>query len=155
MVPLGPAPGLVWASIGSRLGALIVDAVLMGVLFFVAAFLADAAGATRDMYDRIQYSAGGYAILWTWVAIALVYHPLSWWRFGGTIGQRALHLRVVRDVDGRRLHLGQTIMRYLVWFACMFTIILAILAAIFGDSDPRKRAWPDEAAGSVVVKSLF
>ncbi len=154
VVPIGPAPGLMWASIGSRLGALIVDAVLVVVAFFVMALIAET-DSTRDMFDRVQYGRFGYALIWAWVLFALVYHPFCWWRFGGTPGQRILHLRVLRDADGQRLRLGQTVLRYVVWFACMLTVILAILAAIFGDSDPRKRTWPDEAAGTVVVKSLL
>jgi uncharacterized RDD family membrane protein YckC len=148
-------PGVVWASVASRLGALIVDAVVVVAAFVVASLVASGFGTTRDVYDDVQFSTAGYVVLWIWVCFFLIYHPMFWWRLGRTPGQMAFHLRVVREADGRRLHFGQTLLRYVVWFACMLTIVLAVLAAIFAASEPRKRAWHDEGAGSVVIKPMY
>jgi uncharacterized RDD family membrane protein YckC len=63
-------------------------------------------------------------------------------------------LRVVREVDGLPLRIGAVVLRYVIWFACMLTVILAIIAAIMADSEPAKRAWHDEASGSVVIRPL-
>jgi uncharacterized RDD family membrane protein YckC len=154
-VPTGPAPGVAWAGVGSRFGALVIDAVLIGGSFFVAAILA-ASLSTRTGDGAVTgYSTAGAVLLWLWVLFFLVYHPLCWWRFGHTAGQRAMGLRVVREVDGLPLRLGAVVLRYVIWFGCMLTVILAIIAAIMADAEPTKRAWHDEASGSVVIKPLY
>ena len=155
LAPIGPMPGVVWGSIGSRLGALIVDAVVMVAAFVAASMVATGLGTTRDVNNDVQFSAAGMAVLWIWVGFFLIYHPMFWWRLGRTPGQMAFHLRVVREADGRRLHFGETLMRYVVWFGCMVTVVLAVLAAIFAASEPKKRAWHDEGAGSVVIKPIY
>jgi len=152
--PPGPTPGVAWAGIGSRFGALVIDAVFMGALFFLAALLAAALGMRDNYYGETEYSTASAIVLWIWALFFLVYHPVCWWRFQCTLGQRALGIRVVREADGRPLGLGSVILRYVVWFVLMLTVILAIIAAIVADGDPARRAWHDEASGSVVIKPL-
>ena len=72
--------------------------------------------------------------------------------FQGTIGQRALGIRVVRAADGKPLGIGATIIRYILFAVFTCTIIIGIIAAIAGADDPAKQTWMDKAAGSVSVK---
>ena len=150
----GPMPGVAWAGVGARFGALLLDTVLAVVSFVIVSVVVSSLNPTYDYAGRIEYSPAGYAVLWAWVGCFLLYHPFCWWRLEGTPGQRAVGLRVVRESDGRPLHLSQVVLRYVIWFTCNLTVILAIVAAIMADSEPRKRAWHDEAAGSVVIKPL-
>jgi uncharacterized RDD family membrane protein YckC len=139
--------------VAPRFGALVIDSILMIGSFFLVSILA-AAFSTRAADGSVTYSTAGSVILWTWVLFFLVYHPVCWWRFGHTAGQKAMGLRVVREVDGLPLRIGAVVLRYVIWFACMLTVILAIIAAIMADSEPAKRAWHDEASGSVVIRPL-
>ncbi len=148
----GPTPGVAWAGIALRFGALIIDAVILLVAFFVAAIVASAFGEP-DPYTGTT-PTGYTAVLLLYFVFFLVYNPICWWRFAGTLGQRAVGIRVVREADGRRLGLGASILRFVVMFVCMITVILAIIAAIAADADPAKRAWQDEASGSVVIKPM-
>ena len=100
-----------------------------------------------------QFATGGRILSYGWLAFFLLYHPACWWAFGATLGQKATHLQVVRDSDGQRLTLGAVVIRYIVWFVLMLTVVLAVVAAAIGTGEPRKRTWPDEAAGSVVIKA--
>jgi uncharacterized RDD family membrane protein YckC len=130
----------------------------MLVALFIAALIAEAFGVQRINYGYGEtdavYSTGATAAYLCWFILALAYHPTCWWAFQGTIGQRGLGLRVVRAEDGTSLGVGATTIRYLVWLVCQLITIIAIIAAAMASDNPRKQAWWDEAAGSVVVHRL-
>jgi uncharacterized RDD family membrane protein YckC len=153
MQPAGPFPGIAWAGVAVRLGALMLDTIIAAVAFVIASLIASAF-STRGLDGRIEYEPAGYAIIWLCVLAVFLYQPLCWWRLGATLGQRALGLRIVRDSDGLPLHLGAVIMRYVVWFVLMLTVVLAIIAAVVAAENPAKRGWHDEASGSVVIKRI-
>jgi uncharacterized RDD family membrane protein YckC len=147
----GPAPGLTWASIGTRIGALLIDAGVMFVALLAAGLIAQAFGI-QEYATRSVYSTGAtvtYLLLFLFV---LAYHPTCWWAFQCTIGQRALGLRVVRASDGGSLGVGETTIRYLLFAICTATIIPGVIAAAVAGDKVDKRTWWDDAAGSVVVK---
>jgi uncharacterized RDD family membrane protein YckC len=135
-----------------RFGALVIDLVFIIVSLFVAALIAAPFGDRNPITG--DYSAAYYIVIWTWFFMSLLYSPFCWWRFGCTLGQRAVGIRVVREADGLRLRIGAVVLRYVVWFVCLLTVILAVIAAIMADAEPAKRAWHDEASGSVVIKPM-
>ena len=147
----GPMPGMVWAGMGIRLAAVIIDTVLLFVFFVVGTAIANAVGYTEYGPDA-GYTPPAAAILWIAAGICLAYVPVCWRLFRGTPGQRAVRLRVVRAADGETLHAKAILVRYLVWCLCIWTVIIGIVVAIVAAGDPEKRAWPDSASDSVVVK---
>ena len=151
-VPAGPAPGLSWGGIGVRFGALVIDAVIVFVAAVIAGLLSDAAGIRHYADGYTSYSSGAIAIEWIFILLAVCYHPACWYAFGGTVGQRALGLRIVRASDGGKLGLGAVLIRYLIFAVCTGTVILGIVAAAMANEDPFKRAWHDNAGRSVVVR---
>ena len=155
--PEGPLPGVAWAGIGHRFGALLIDAAIMFGALMTASVLA-AAWASRyyvgDSSDSVTYSTSSTAIIVAWVLFLFLYHPVCWYLFGGSIGQRALGLRILRAADGRRLGLGSILVRYSIFAICTATVIPGLIAAAMAADDPFKRAWHDEAARSVVVRRL-
>lgn len=153
VVQPGPMPGLAWAGIGIRLGALIIDAVVALVIVVGGTVIADQCGVTQVGNASI-YSPAAIAVSWIWIGILLAYVPTFWWVFRGTIGQLMLGLQVVRAADGKKLGIGATTIRYIVWLLCTCTILIGIVASIVAADKPDKRAWPDDASGSVVVKRV-
>jgi len=154
-IQFGPAPGLVWGGIAPRFGALVLDAVVMFVTLIVASIVASAFGIHYyhdGIYEQTVYSTGASATYLVWFIFFLGYHPTCWWAFQGTLGQRALGLRVVRESDGGSLGVGMTTIRYLLWAVCQVVVIPAIIAAAMANDNPRKQTWWDDAAGSVVVR---
>lgn len=147
--PFGAAytPG----GIGVRLGALLIDAAFV----FASMLLVDLLLILVDGPSTVgDATPAAVAISLLWVFFVLSYHPASWYVFDCTLGQRALGLRVRRQWDGQSLGFGAVNVRYLVF--CVETLIfpLGIIAGAMAANDPMKRAWHDEAAGSVVVKRL-
>ncbi len=145
--PPGPGPGLQWGSIGVRLAALIIDAmVLVGSVLAV--------GVLVSVFDRSGSSdnPATTAIALIWWLVALSYHPACWYVFGATVGQKALGLRVAQASNGQSLGIGAVLIRYLIFFVVTLAFPLGIASAVMASNDPFKRAWHDEVARSVVVK---
>jgi len=152
--PPGPAQGLAWAGIGVRFGALAVDAIFF-CIFGVALSLFMNMPGLETVDGKIQYQTLANVIdVASWL-IVLLYVPVCWYFFAGTPGQRLLKLRIVRATDGGRLGIGRIVLRYLTWGFCMIMFLIpAAVAGIFAAENPRKRAWPDLAGDSVVVREL-
>jgi uncharacterized RDD family membrane protein YckC len=151
-VPVSPfGVGYTPGGIGVRLGALLIDAAFV----FATAIVAGVLMTLVDPNSRGRSpSSAAMAIVLLWMFFVFSYHPASWYVFDCTLGQRALGLRVRRQSDGQSLGFGAVNVRYLVF--CVETLIfpLGMITGVLAADDPMKRAWHDEAVGSVVVKRL-
>jgi uncharacterized RDD family membrane protein YckC len=86
--------------------------------------------------------------------VLLGYMPFCWWKWGATAGQRALGLRVVRDVDGGPIPGVSACIRALVLYVEWFFIgwLIGLVGFIWAAFEPRKRAWHDMAGSTVVIQ---
>ncbi len=80
--------------------------------------------------------------------VAIGYQPFMWWKYGATLGQRALGLRVVRAVDGGPITGTMAVIR---WLVKQFLSGIFMLGYIWAAFEPRKRAWHDILADTVVI----
>ena len=164
--PAGPAPGFAFAGHGARLGAYILDAIILGavvsaiIVLSALPILGTILGRVGDQPDYwsdsttwSQLGGGiGLAILGGIVAslVGLVYFPWFWARGGQTPGMRAAGIRVVRDRDGRPVGGGAAILRLIgSWIsgsAFYFGYIWILI-------DVRHRGWHDLLAGTCVISS--
>jgi uncharacterized RDD family membrane protein YckC len=87
------------------------------------------------------------------IPVALGYMPFMWWKRGATFGQSALGLRVVRAIDGGPIDGGMAAIRALVFWGEQITAgwLLGLIGFAWAAFEPRKRAWHDMAAGTVVI----
>lgn len=150
--PPGPGPGLQWGGVRVRLGALLIDAVIViGVLFVLSAFIAvltgPGSGTAAQSVPVLALSLGYWLF-------ALIYHPACWYIFEGTPGQKLVGLRVVRASDGQSLGIGAVLARYLIFFIVTVLVPLGIISGFMTANDPFRRAWHDQLARSVVVRRL-
>jgi uncharacterized RDD family membrane protein YckC len=88
------------------------------------------------------------------IPVGLGYFPFLWWKRGGTFGQTLLGLRVVRAIDGGPIDGGMSCIRALVFYAESFfaSWLIGLLGFVWAAFEPRKRAWHDMAAGTVVIQ---
>src|SRR3954465_6623518 len=136
----GPAPGLSFASPGSRLIAYILDGVIQFLIVAVLAILAIALGAIFFVPGVIP----AIAI----IVVSLGYFPYFWARDGQTPGMNAMKIKVVRDSDGGPLTAGSAILRAIgLWVA----ISVFYIGVIWIFVDKRKRGWQDLIGGTVVI----
>jgi hypothetical protein len=113
------------ASLGTRMGALLLDLALVSFILNLVFHLND--------------------ILLLSVA---TYGALMWKLRGTTIGGILFNLRVVR-LDGRELDWPTVIVRAL---SCFLSLIALGLGFIWIAFDPEQQAWHDKIAGTVVVR---
>jgi uncharacterized RDD family membrane protein YckC len=151
--PPGPVPGVAWAGMGSRFGALLIDGVVIFGALIVMSILMTGLIEAQPYGD--DYSGLMIAVSLGWWLLVLFYHPASWYFLGASLGQRALGLRVLRAADGRKLGIGAVLIRFALFAVSTALLVPGIIAGAMAANDPYKRAWHDEAARSVVVHRLW
>lgn len=137
----GPAPGLRFGSVGSRLVAYIVDVVVVGVVLFAVALVGAALFATVPLLAFLPFVA--------FLVIPFLYFPYYWSHGGQTPGMRMMGIRVVRDRDGGPVTGGQAILRLIGYYVSGTVFWLGFIWVLI---DKRRRGWHDLIAGTVVVE---
>ena len=81
------------------------------------------------------------------------FFPLFWWKKGATPGMSLLGLRIVRAIDGGPIDGGMAAIRGIVFYLEMLfgSWLIPLLGFVWAAFEPRKRAWHDMAAGTVVI----
>jgi uncharacterized RDD family membrane protein YckC len=137
-VGYGPGPGMMYgpryAGFWIRFVALLIDTVILALIAFICLI-----------------TVVGIFVL---PVIVLGYMPVLWWKRGATFGQSALSLRVVRAIDGGPIDGGMSFIRALVFWGENLLgtfIIVGYLGFAWAAFEPRKRAWHDMAAGTVMI----
>jgi len=136
----GPAPGLAFASPGSRLVAYILDLVIQFLVVLVLGVLAIVVGAVFPLLSVIP----ALAI----IVVSVGYFPYFWSRDGQTPGMNAMKIKVVRDADGGPVTVGSAVLRLIgLWIG----LAVFYIGVIWIFVDKRKRGWQDLIGGTVVV----
>ncbi len=162
--PVGPAPGVRFAGHGARLGAYIVDAMIVGTVMTVLLFiimiplfrsLVGAAGSGGDIDSNVLGAMGasvGFFMLGAAVIglFSLLYFPFFWARGGATPGMKVAGIRVVNDRDGSRIGWGAALLRLVGWWVSGAVFYLGFVWILV---DSRRRGWHDLIAGTCVIST--
>jgi uncharacterized RDD family membrane protein YckC len=134
------------AGVVSRALAFTVDALLLVGGLGVALALAGTLGAVLgwDPLTVFRGLAAGFAAALPSLWVAL--NAVLWAVFGRTPGKALFGVRVVRT-DGTPVRLGRATIRSLGY---LFSVIL-FLGFLWVLADPRRQAWHDKLAGTLVV----
>ena len=133
------------ALLGRRIGAYLIDgAVALIVLLVAAAVLGGISLGTEGGFPLIAASIGAYVIAIGWF---LVYSLMQ--GGGGSIGMRALGLRLVRETDDAPLGFGRALLRNVIW-GLGSAIIVGMFSPLF-DPTPWRRGWHDQVSGAVMT----
>ncbi len=128
---VGPAPGVVFGGFWIRFVALVIDAIIVGI---VAGVILSATQAVAIVY-----------------VLELAYFVVCWGFLGQTIGMMPFGLRIVRNADGGKLTWGNVILRLIGWYIAGAVFALGFIWAAF---DSRKRGWHDMIGGTVVIRKI-
>jgi len=162
--PVGPAPGVQFAGHGARIGAYILDAILVGIVTTVLLLivmvplfgaLVGAVGTDGEVNSGDLGALGasaGFFILGVVVigAFSLLYFPFFWARGGSTPGMKAAGIRVVNDRDGSRIGWGAALLRLVGWWVSATVFYLGFIWILI---DGRRRGWHDLLAGTCVIST--
>ncbi len=127
----GPAPGVVFGGFWIRFVALVIDAIIVGV---VAGIILSATQAVAIVY-----------------VLELAYFVVCWGVMGQTIGMMPFGLKIVRNADGGKLTWSNVILRLIGWYIAGAVFALGFIWAAF---DARKRGWHDMIGGTVVIRQI-
>lgn len=160
---------MVYAGFGPRLGAYLLDVLVLGiptVLLTVAAVWPQ----LRVPFDRIAHGeqVGTVTIfvpLWLSlvdIVLAFLYWTGQWALWGQTLGMRATQCRVVREEDGGSPTWGRATLRGVFFWGPglvggipvvgPLVTLLAIVGILLAFGDPRKQGWPDRLAHAFVIR---
>jgi uncharacterized RDD family membrane protein YckC len=147
--PAAPvAAGLTYGGFWIRFVALLLDAIILGVIsaalapiFGVGSMITTTAGGTAV---QINYTYNAIGAL-----LGLLYF-IGFWSFRGqTPGMIPFRLRVAKATDGSRPDWVISLLRYV---GLIISIIPFFLGLIWAAFDSRKQGWHDKIAGTVVVR---
>jgi uncharacterized RDD family membrane protein YckC len=160
----GPAPGVQFAGHGARLGAYVLDAILLTV--FITAFVIVlmlilfgsiewSVDANGDVVFGDTAAAAGSFLLFVTGSIlvsllALLYFPFCWARGGQTLGMKVAGIRVVNDRDGSRIGWGAALLRLIGYWVSSAVFYLGFVWILV---DARRRGWHDLIAGTCVISA--
>ncbi|MES2671252.1 MAG: RDD family protein [Pseudomonadota bacterium] len=140
------ASNLEYVGFWSRVGAAIVDALLVVVITFPP--LVSIYGWEYFTSEKPGFIAGPTDFLISWV-LPFVVTVLFWvWR-QATPGKMVVSARIVDAKTGGTISVGQAMGRYVAYFISMLPLGLGIFWVAF---DPRKQGWHDKIAGTIVVR---
>jgi uncharacterized RDD family membrane protein YckC len=167
----GPAPGIVYADLVTRIIALVIDSLILAIPYFIlntiiVSALFFSGGATFTILSLI--------VGLLYAALAGVYFVWTWTTQRASYGQKFLKLETVNAADGATLTRDQAIKRFLFLYAGV--LISAIgqnvfgfgLGSLFGlvgfgyalyllytaSQSPKRQGFHDVQAGTVVVKHV-
>ena len=174
-VAAGPTAGIAYADLGIRIGAFVIDyiiliivALLLNAILAAILFTSLFAGSTG------VFLIGAFLVVAINLALGLVYFVYTWTTMKASPGQRMLGLMTVNEADGSALTQNQAITRYLVMFAPGYVAgmasnvvggLIGLLLSLAGlawtifliyttANDSKRQGYHDKMAKSVVVKPV-
>ena len=160
-----PLPGPVFADMGQRLLARIIDAVLIGVLYAIisALFLAGAASQVTVDPNTGEITDGGRGVIGSFFlavfilgVLGIAYEVVLIALRGATLGKQVMGIKVVREQDGGLPGWGPAALRWAIPFAgsfiCGIGQILVYLSPFF-DNTKRYQGWHDKVAKTFVIRA--
>jgi uncharacterized RDD family membrane protein YckC len=139
---IGPAPGVEFAGAGARLVAYLVDTFIQTGLTIALLLVGFAAAFTVPLLVVLCVLA--------WLVMAVAYFPYFWSTSGQTPGMKMLRIKVVRDLDGGPVSIGQAILRLIGYWVSSAVFYLGFIWIFV---DRRRRGWMDLIAGTVVISA--
>jgi len=132
---------------GRRLGAMLIDAVIIAFMTFAISFMIGFVFLFFDMFVETRDTVLQPVIAITGIAFSFFYWIGSWSANGQSIGQSTLGVTVVGR-DGKKLSVGRAFLRYIGFMISSLFLGLGFVWVAF---DKQRQGWHDKIAGSYVV----
>ncbi|MFV0454053.1 MAG: RDD family protein [Pseudomonas sp.] len=138
--------GLEYAGFWSRVGAALVDTVLL--MLINVPLILSIYGWEYFGAEQTDFIAGPADFLITWILPAFA--TIAFWIYKqATPGKMAISARIVDAGTGRPASTAQLVGRYLAYYISILPLGLGLIWVAF---DKRKQGWHDKLAGTVVIK---
>jgi len=130
----GPRAGPTYAGFWSRVLAVILDGLILGIPLTLVLLAIDQYGTSLGAL--IQTAAGA------------AYSIVLWVTWGRTVGGRIVGLRLIR-VDGQPVTYGTAVIRYLMLLVSYAALCIGVIWVAFNG---KKQGWMDIVAGTYVIE---
>jgi uncharacterized RDD family membrane protein YckC len=141
-----------YSSWGRRVGAYLLDTLVLVVPLIVIVSIALAAGNPEDEDDN-SWAVIGIAYLLT-LLLPFVYYTVMHGRANGqTLGKKWLGIAVKEDSAGGSIGYGRAFGRYAIIFVLALFILPILLDYLWPLWDRKNQALHDKVVGSVVVRA--
>jgi uncharacterized RDD family membrane protein YckC len=147
-----PSPRHEFASWGRRVGAYLLDTLVIVVPFIAIVAVALATGDPDDENDS-SWVVVGFAYLLTVVAPFVYFTLMHGRERGQTLGKRWVGIRVAEDATGASIGYGRAFGRYAITFVFGLFILPLLLDYLWPLWDQKNQALHDKVVGSVVVRT--
>ena len=144
VAPEATHQGVEYVGFWMRFLGFIVDAILMQIVAVPLLILVYGWG----YFASPAFLEGPFDAFMTWIFPALVIVSF-WTAYGATPGKMMIGARIVDAAKGHPISVAQAVVRY---FASMLSGAILFLGYIWVAFHPRKQAWHDLLAGTVVVR---
>lgn len=170
-VEAGPAPGIVYADVVTRIIALVIDSIILWIPYVIVGGI---------LVTALFATGGAIAVIFSlligvlYAALAGAYFVWTWTTQRASYGMKFLKLEVVNAADGATLTQPQAIRRFLFLYAGnllsivgnqVFGFGLGSLLGLLGliyvvyllyttTQSPKRQGFHDLQAGTVVIKHL-
>lgn len=138
------------AGFGVRLGAYLLDGLILGVIMVVLmlplGFVIQMA-ARKAPGAMIPLAIGSYLLV---ALVSIAYILIPWAKSGATPGKKILHLKIVRDDGVAPLGYGKAALRMLGYIISGMILYIGFLMILFNDE---KKGLHDMIAGTHVIRS--
>ena len=167
--PTGPQAATGWATLGTggsvelavplrRLGARVLDAVIVVLIQIIAVAIGVASAMGLDAADWTDSSVGAFLAFVLLAAIIGVLYEVTMIAVKGqTLGKMAASIKVVRADNGLVPGWGKSVGRWIIPMVLTFVPfvgwLLSILVYISLLWDKVRQGWHDKAAGTLVIKA--
>lgn len=171
VVEAGPAPGIVYGDIVTRIIALVIDSIILWIPYMI---LATIVAGMFILSNGAMYTIIALVVGVLYAALAGAYFVWTWTTQRASYGQKFLKLETVNAADGATLTRDQAIKRFLFLYAGnlvsivgqqVFGFGLGSLLGLVGlgyviyllyttSQSPKRQGFHDVQAGTVVVKHL-
>jgi uncharacterized RDD family membrane protein YckC/type II secretory pathway pseudopilin PulG len=151
----GDTADIVYAGFWRRCGALLIDALVLGMGFYAVVFAAALAAGLSGAWAGVAQGRMPAWFIPAYVGLLLAYYLAAALYYSlqessaqqATLGKRALGIKVV-DAQGRRLSRGHALGR---WFAAALSYLTLYIGFLMAAFTGRKQALHDMVAGTLVV----
>ena len=163
----GPAPGITYADLVTRIIAFIIDAIILAIPWYILVGLVLATA----FINGAGYLIVGLVLGVIYVVGTAVYFVYCWTRLRASVGQRVLSLECVNAADGATLTQDQAIRRWAFLFgpnaiSLVANYLFGLLGSLIGllafiyviyllytvSQNPKHQGFHDLQASTVVVK---
>jgi len=164
-------PGFVYADVPNRFIALIIDAIVMGVVFLVIALALAAIGLSAGVTATGADAVATLVFAAISIVLGAAYFIYTWTSMRASVGMRVLGMQVGNAFDGKTLTMEQATKRWIaLWGPSTLSQALAGLSGIgqlvslvvllyliyllyTTSKSPTKQGFHDVYANTVVVKA--